>query len=181
MTGFKTSNSIYNSIPLEIIQDSFYNKRNGNRVSRHWVKRISQQDSIHLLNPTTPFKQTLTVMSYNILAPSLIVKNPGLYDSHIARKHAPRVLNWNVRSEKILKEIISMQPHVVCLQELDNGENSRFWRRLNSLGYDGCYYRRGSFLSEEDIKRKVANDKSWRAPIDGCAILWKKDMYIYGS
>ena len=70
-------------------------------------------------------------MSYNVLAPSLVknVDYVGVKEEHIA---------WENRLKQIQREIIICQPHILCLQELE--DKSGLHEFLVAHGYQGELY-----------------------------------------
>ncbi|GFN84239.1 protein angel homolog 2 [Plakobranchus ocellatus] len=93
----------------------------------------------------------LSLMSYNILAQDLLDAHSDLYSQCRSSD-----LQWFRRGAAILQQIISHNPDIVCLQEVQ----ADHWKHdirpvLNSRGYFGVFQQR-------------KGDKS-----DGCAILFK--------
>eukprot|EP00892_Ulva_mutabilis_P011453 jgi/Ulvmu1/8680/UM047_0020.1 len=91
-----------------------------------------------------------TMMSYNILSDSLLYQNAYLYvgcDS--------RVLKWRYRFERLLAEIRHHEPAILCVQEVDKSEWSRFESILKQLGFQGFFCGRTG------------------SKPDGCALFWR--------
>eukprot|EP00092_Neocalanus_flemingeri_P034697 GFUD01037753.1.p1 GENE.GFUD01037753.1~~GFUD01037753.1.p1 ORF type:complete len:634 (-),score=158.23 GFUD01037753.1:34-1935(-) len=103
-----------------------------------------------------------SVMSYNVLAQNLLEFHPYLY------RDCPRAaLGWPYRWQGIKREILDMQPDIVCLQEVQfknpNHFQSQYEPFFDSLGYkfalktrtgskdDGCviFYKGTVFNLEE--------------------------------
>ena len=94
---------------------------------------------------------SFTVMSYNILADALCQRHPELYDGC-----SPKALHWDQRFRSIMQNIVSRQPSVVCLQEVQPDHFLDFERQLRTSGYTGHY-----------------TEKGGEATVDGCAIFVK--------
>lgn len=78
-----------------------------------------------------PTEQSLRVMSYNLLAPSLVKKvdYKGVKEEFIT---------WENRLNQIKREIRWCQPHILCLQESE--DKSELHEHLLSIGYEGELY-----------------------------------------
>ncbi|XP_064602592.1 protein angel homolog 2-like isoform X2 [Liolophura sinensis] len=80
----------------------------------------------------------LTVLSYNVLSQRLLEDNsflyPHCYDD---------ALDWNKRKTRIMDELVSCQPDVMCLQEIQADHyTDYFLPKLSSAGYEGVYQKR---------------------------------------
>ena len=62
-----------------------------------------------------------SVMSYNVLAQNLLECHPYLY-----RDSPGPVLGWPYRWQGIKREILDIQPDIVCLQEVQFKNQDRF-------------------------------------------------------
>lgn len=91
------------------------------------------------------------VMSYNVLAQDQIEKNPQLY-----RKYHRNNLRWDLRFERLMKNISDVKPTILCLQEVQSSHLSQFVRRLWDLN-----------LTQYIYKKRTSNDCT-----DGCAIFY---------
>ncbi|KAI9336206.1 Endonuclease/exonuclease/phosphatase [Zopfochytrium polystomum] len=112
--------------------------------SRRWT-------SIPILEDN-PNKVPFTLLSYNILAPSLVDRNPQLYD----RCH-PSDVSWKTRAEKLVNQIVrDLNPDIAALQEVEHFE---FFREQLDNFLGEFMQRRGEDFS------------------DGCALFWKKDVF----
>ncbi|GLE06201.1 hypothetical protein PINS_up015443 [Pythium insidiosum] len=93
----------------------------------------------------------LIVMTYNVLAQCYVRSSFFPYC-------APSVLRWKNRSkclEEVFSKELTVKPHIVCLQEVDNFDE--FWARtMRNLGYQGMYVQK--------VRKK-----------DGVAIFWQED------
>mmetsp|Transcript_24597 Transcript_24597/g.27991 ORF Transcript_24597/g.27991 Transcript_24597/m.27991 type:complete len:527 (-) Transcript_24597:968-2548(-) len=118
--------------------------------NRTWIKSRTGITTAEANREKTSFR----VMSYNLLAPSLVHhKNLDLYP-HVAE----RDLAWERRSAKIIQEVETIDPDILCLQELDSNE-AFISNHLREAGYEGAY-------------------KGKRDPkIDGCGIFWNPQKF----
>jgi CCR4-NOT transcription complex subunit 6 len=56
------------------------------------------------------------------------------------------VLNWEIRKEIILGEILAQDPDVICLQELDKFNYDEFFRmKLAEAGYKGYFAQKSRY------------------------------------
>jgi len=99
-----------------------------------------------------------SVMSYNVLAQNLLESHPYLY------RDCPReALGWPYRWLGIKREILDMQPDIVCLQEVQfknpNHFQSQYEPFFDSLGY------------KHVVKTRTGSKD------DGCVIFYKGDMF----
>ncbi|KAJ3218101.1 Protein angel 2 [Dinochytrium kinnereticum] len=90
-----------------------------------------------------------TVLSYNVLADSLVKKNPGLY-TFCEADH----LAWASRGPRLIQEILKNEADFVCLQEVDQVAYEDIFKP-QLVGYQGFY------------KKRLGNHT------DGCALFWK--------
>uniref|UniRef100_A0A336N0R2 CSON007738 protein n=1 Tax=Culicoides sonorensis TaxID=179676 RepID=A0A336N0R2_CULSO len=98
----------------------------------------------------TPF----TLLSYNILAQNLLEAHPYLY-----RHHDPRALSWNYRNYRLVQEILSIQPQILCLQEVQESHLAMLEQQLSSLDLSVLYKKRTGFKD------------------DGCAIFYNRKLF----
>ena len=95
-------------------------------------------------------------MSYNILSQTLAEAHPHLYPETL-----PNNLRWSQRVNLILDEIQSLDPSLVCLQEVDQlAFRSSFSPFLAKLGYHCSYKKRTN-----------------SSMTDGCALFWKTSCF----
>ncbi|XP_067680490.1 protein angel homolog 2-like isoform X1 [Haliotis asinina] len=100
-----------------------------------------------------------SVMSYNVLAQRLLEDHGYLY-----READTQILQWKYRRERLLEEITSHAPDVMCLQEVQEDHYHDFFKpQLENLGYRGVYMKR-------------TGDKC-----DGCATFYKQDKFSLGK
>ncbi|CAM9293577.1 unnamed protein product [Ectocarpus sp. 12 AP-2014] len=85
----------------------------------------------------------LTVISYNVLA-----------DSLVSFDYIPYCRTWNdaawrARPGRIMRKVLEFRPSIVCLQEVDMDLYEAFFRKeLESLGYAGAYCQRSGGKSD---------------------------------
>ncbi len=97
-----------------------------------------------------------TVLSYNVLAQHLLEEHTYLY-----RKAEPEALDWEKRSERILREVKDTKADILCLQEVQSDHFSNFYvPRLQSMGFKGIF-------------KKRTGDKP-----DGCAIFFRNSQFV---
>ncbi|XP_045134831.1 protein angel homolog 1-like isoform X2 [Portunus trituberculatus] len=98
----------------------------------------------------------LTVVSYNVLAQSLLRDNPGLY-----RGCGVEELAWEYRWALLQHEVEGMQPDVLLLQEVEARHyHSHYLPWMMSRGFQGLY-------------KKRTGTKA-----DGCAIFYHADKWL---
>jgi CCR4-NOT transcription complex subunit 6 len=116
-------------------------------------KFISYLDS----SVTIPDKDKFKVLSYNILAESYASLDRYYYCPSWA-------LDWNYRKQGILKELLSYDADILCLQEVESGQyNSFFKPELAKVGYIGVLV----------PKSRARTMSDWNT-VDGCAIFYKR-------
>jgi len=109
-------------------------------------------------DPTGSTEESFSVMSYNVLAQYLLTGHPYLY-----RDSAPEALDWDYRWKGIQRELYSLRPDIICLQEVQfkepNHHLSHFKPFLGMLGY-------------KYVVMPRTGDKK-----DGCALFYKGDKF----
>ncbi|XP_055535598.1 protein angel [Wyeomyia smithii] len=95
-----------------------------------------------------------TLMSYNILAQDLLEMHPYLYNQHDSV-----ALAWAHRYDRLITEINTINPDILCLQELQDTHKEQFSRGLTNFKYDVIYKKRTGCKT------------------DGCAIYYRRDMF----
>lgn len=95
-----------------------------------------------------------TLMSYNILAQDLLEMHPHLYNRHDAV-----ALVWAHRYDRLITEINTVKPDILCLQELQDTHKEQFSAGLTNFNYEVIYKKRTGFKT------------------DGCAIYYRRDMF----
>jgi nocturnin len=96
-----------------------------------------------------------SVLQYNTLAGALATPESfPLVD--------PEVLNWEKRRQTLINEIVTHDPAVICLEEVDHFHDW-FEPELTLRGYDGIFL------------QKTYDEKSPAA--DGCAIFYRRALF----
>lgn len=112
---------------------------------------------------TTPFGKnfrqrdyaTFTLMSYNILAQSILNVTRFLYS-----KNDPVNLAWPNRLNCLIEEIGRVRPHILTLQEVQADHLNEIEKRLRDMNLTKYFY------------KKRTGDQN-----DGCAIFYSGDMF----
>ncbi|CAN8009742.1 unnamed protein product [Ixodes pacificus] len=96
-----------------------------------------------------------TLMSYNLLAQTLLEDNLYLY------QHCPeQLLDWPLRRDNLLAELRQADADIMCLQELQEDHYEQvFEPEFKRLGY-GCLY-----------KRRTGNKR------DGCGVFFRQSLF----
>lgn len=100
--------------------------------------------------------QSFVLMSYNILAQSLLNKHSNLYTAHDAA-----FLNWPHRLSCIRNEILEIQPKILCLQEVQEEHLGEIERALAPMNYTKPLY-----------KKRTSHEYD-----DGCAIFYNPQQF----
>lgn len=100
--------------------------------------------------------QSFKLMSYNILAQSLLKKHKELYAANV-----PQYLDWTHRLQCIRNEILEIKPAVLCLQEVKDSHISEIQNALWPMNYEKPLY-----------KKRTASDYD-----DGCAIFYNAQYF----
>lgn len=128
------------------------NEPHNNEPFRKWVR--------------TPFGQkfkyrrgnhAFLFMSFNILAQSLIDSHQYLY-----RNHNKRFLEWSNRLHCLQAEICSLQPKILCLQEVQESHLPDLQKALQTLNYS----------AEPLYKKRTGTNQD-----DGCAIFYDRNSF----
>ncbi|KAL5285929.1 ANGEL1.2 family protein [Megaselia abdita] len=98
--------------------------------------------------------QNFTFISYNILAQDLLEEH-----SHIYKYHDSRFMNWTTRLQNLQREILTLRPDILCLQEVQSDHLSTIVESLNRLNMSYVYKKKVSFRN------------------DGCAILFNRNLF----
>jgi len=101
----------------------------------------------------------LRLLSYNCLAE--IYANSDLYS------YCPDwALSWNYRRRNLLREILSLEADVVCLQEIQADHfEEHFNPAMRRAGYEGIY------------KAKMRESMGRKGKVDGCATFYRRDRF----
>ncbi|CAH1390266.1 unnamed protein product [Nezara viridula] len=92
----------------------------------------SFDETTHYSDFDSGMETTLKVMSYNVLSQTLLEQHHYLYE-----KQSSKILNWSYRSKLILAEILTVNPDVLCLQEVEGNHIPTFYKTLERYGYQG--------------------------------------------
>lgn len=96
------------------------------------------------------------LMSYNILAQSLLVKHSYLY-----RRNRAEFLEWPHRLKCLQNEILHAGPAILCLQEVQNTHLIEIEYALRAMNYAKPLY-----------KKRTTDEYD-----DGCAIFYNPEMF----
>jgi hypothetical protein len=108
-----------------------------------------------------PVSLQFRVLSYNILDPSILRRQP-----HLFSKRPAAVLEWGHRLRGLLREIDDLRPDIVCLQEVPFSSPTTVQADLaNCLSQRGYTYR--------GRRRCVADGRR----SDGCAIFYRAGLF----
>ncbi|KAI4365427.1 hypothetical protein MLD38_021411 [Melastoma candidum] len=107
-----------------------------------------------------PSSGNFTVLSYNILA--------DRYASDELYGYCPSwALSWPYRRQNLLREIVTYQADIVCLQEVQSNHFEEFFApELDKHGYEALYKRRTNevYTGKNEL-------------IDGCATFFRRDRF----
>ncbi|KAJ1610247.1 hypothetical protein OJ253_1260 [Cryptosporidium canis] len=108
------------------------------------------------------------VFSWNILA--------EIYASQEAFPHCDAyMLSWSYRKNRIIIEILSHQPDIVCLQEVQTEHFDDFFKPvLQQYGYEGVYKQKTTEIFTSGSGRR----KDGKYTMDGCATFYKTNKFI---
>ncbi|CAH1390264.1 unnamed protein product [Nezara viridula] len=105
----------------------------GSKGSIETLRRYESFDeTTHYSDFDSGMETTLKVMSYNVLSQTLLEQHHYLYE-----KQSSKILNWSYRSKLILAEILTVNPDVLCLQEVEGNHIPTFYKTLERYGYQG--------------------------------------------
>lgn len=96
----------------------------------------------------------IVFMSYNILAQDLLDCHNFLY-----QYHDPRALIWSHRYDRLMSEIVEMNPQILCMQEVEEGKLGQLCSGLGQFEYDYIFKKRTGYKS------------------DGCAIFYDTSLF----
>ncbi|KAJ2596393.1 Glucose-repressible alcohol dehydrogenase transcriptional effector [Coemansia sp. RSA 1721] len=121
---------------------------------RQW---IALEKDVKTTNP-----DVLTVLSYNVLCPKYAT--PQMYS------YCPSwALSWENRRENIMAEIASLEPDIICLQEVEAGQYTDFFtEKLGDLGYEGVFWTKSRARTMSESERKQ---------VDGCATFYRVEKF----
>ena len=95
----------------------------------------------------------LSVLSYNILAPSTV-------EQYLYPNTEPKFLESTIRFDSVIKEIIYINSDISFLQELDYNQIESLTEKLKYQNYEIIYNKKNSIEKN-----------------DGCGIIYKKDKF----
>ncbi|KAH7647407.1 hypothetical protein FG379_003074 [Cryptosporidium bovis] len=108
------------------------------------------------------------VFSWNVLA--------EIYASQEVFPHCDAyMLSWSYRKTRIIVEILSHQPDIVCLQEVQTEHFDDFFKPvLQQYGYEGVYKQKTTEIFTSGSGRR----KDGKFTMDGCATFYKTNKFI---
>nr|CAG4713873.1 unnamed protein product [Naegleria fowleri] len=120
-------------------------------MGRKW-KHLDDQQQIHdddhsVCSDSSSFK----LVSYNILA--------QLYAKHL-QVSDPNICDWELRKQRLFKELMNYKADIICLQEMDLYE--QYWKSTMMKGFAGGF---DSSYAEKTGKR------------NGCGTFWRRDRF----
>ena len=109
-------------------------------------------------------QEIITVLDWNTLGER--------YATAVQYRYTPtKALAWSYRRQLILDEIIQRDADIVCMQEVDQENYSKFFTpALLSRGYAGIFYQKG--------RARVMQEREARS-VDGCATFFKASKFIH--
>ncbi|KAJ9072940.1 RNA exonuclease ngl2 [Entomophthora muscae] len=113
---------------------------------------LESSETVQAINKEDLPENSVSVLSYNILAQCLVKRELFPYCDK-------QTLKWLPRAQQLLKQIKCLDSDIACFQEMGNYEDF-FKEKLSSLGYITYYY--------ANIKKQ-----------HGCCIALKKEKFIY--
>ena len=116
------------------------------------MKTIPQKSTGSSNPPLHQSGSRVRILSFNVLAQSLTSTTRFPYCDR-------QVLKWRYRRVSLIKEVLSLNADILCLQEIDNYEE--WWLdKMGLAGYDGVY-----------LKQTIETRR------DGVAIFYKRDLF----
>ncbi|ORX93439.1 hypothetical protein K493DRAFT_325062 [Basidiobolus meristosporus CBS 931.73] len=103
-----------------------------------------------------------TILTYNILSEKYATSQQYGYTPSWA-------LEWEYRKDLILQEILSYNPDILCLQEVEASQYEEFFcEQLKQADYDSVFW----------VKSRAKTMSEWeRKSVDGCATFFKSSMF----
>lgn len=123
---------------------------------RQWYHTNLGKSYINCDNYNKNGEFVFKLMSYNILAQDLLNTHRYLYQNH-----EQSALSWKHRFHRLLMEIQSAGPEILCLQEVQTGHLETITTGLQSIGFNANH-----------IYKKRTGNKP-----DGCAIFYNQDLF----
>ena len=115
-------------------------------------------------DPSTPINSsnTFKTVCYNVLAQIYATRQVYPYTTIWA-------LSWEYRRNLLLREIISHNADVICLQEVQSNHFEQFFQpQLSKHGYDSIFKKK---------TRDAGSDLAGKEQIDGCATFYKRERF----
>ncbi|EHY65199.1 CCR4-NOT transcription complex subunit 6 [Nematocida ausubeli] len=112
---------------------------------------------------STEYTETLTVATYNILCPT--------YANSQSFSYVPAwALQWETRKATILQEATLYGADILCIQEMDTGSYSDYFREQFKIrgDYDSVFYQKSRARTMVEGEKRL---------VDGCAIFWKGSFF----
>ena len=143
----------YEADPIKIKEEKLRHRLSSLR-KWEYTKLGKELQQRKIRQPSQALK--FTVLSYNVLAQHLLEEHTYLY-----RRAEPDTLDWEKRSERILREVKDTQADILCLQEIQSDHFSNFYvPKLRIMGFKGIF-------------KKRTGDKP-----DGCAIFYRNSKFV---
>ncbi|XP_064622966.1 protein angel homolog 2-like isoform X2 [Lineus longissimus] len=138
----------------EVASTSSHDKAPGKYtwLRRQWISIDSGREH--------PKGLDFSVMSYNVLAQSLLEEHRDMY-----HHCEPSFLNWEYRRKELIEEIKFFHPDVICMQEVQGDHYYDFFApKMKKLGYQGVYKKRthekvdgcATFFNERKFALEIA-------------------------
>ncbi|KAH9385483.1 CCR4-NOT transcription complex subunit 6 [Nematocida major] len=124
---------------------------------REWIFALQDESTVREYN------ETITVATYNILCPT--------YASSQSFSYVPAwALQWEARKPTILQEATSYGADILCIQEMDTGSYSDYFRdQFKARGdYDSVFYQKSRARTMVEGEKRM---------VDGCATFWKGSFF----
>jgi len=106
----------------------------------------------------------IKVISYNVLNEA--------YATHQMYPYCPTwALDWKHRKNQVLRQVLSHDADIICLQEVAVSEFSEFFKtELGRMDYAGVY--------KPKSRANTMNEKD-RRTVDGCAIFYRRSRFTF--
>lgn len=124
--------------------------------SKNAYNNFFNREWIHHENNIKKFKDQVSVSTFNILADNLIDISLNINRNYLKSSQLQKNIKWSLRKQKIIDEIAFLNSDIISLQEIE--DDKHFIDQLKKLGYS--------------LKIKSRLNKK-----EGCAILWKSNMF----
>lgn len=91
------------------------------------------------------YGHSFVLMSYNILAQSLLTKHSHLYAGNVTE-----FLDWSHRLQCLRNEILEIKPTILCLQEVQESHLEEIEHALQPMGYTKPLYKKRTSPEYDD-------------------------------